>query len=69
MVEIRFPRDSGVVCLVDVSAISSRSSSGACMSLYCSIMSESDRQGRACSNTCILNENEIAHMEESWVKY
>jgi hypothetical protein len=43
--------------LVNVSAISSRSSSGACMSLYCSIMSES---------ACV---NEIAHVEESWVKY
>ena len=45
--------NGGVVWLVDVGAISPRSSSGACMSLYCWIMSESDRQGRACSNTCI----------------
>ena len=64
--EIGISRDNGVFCVGRCRCHLSRSSSGACMSLYCLIMSESDRQGRACSNTLL---NEIALMEESWVKY
>jgi hypothetical protein len=52
--------------LVDVGAISSQSSSRACMSLYCSACRRViDREGRAAT----LALNEIAHKEESWVKY